>query len=187
MSRAFYGYGVAIILVCAALAVAMAPKHSGLRFEEANLEAAQASHSAQSGNASTPHSGWLLLGLLERDSDRWAVDAPCFTIDGKKAPSDDATPSVQDALALKDGDRIRLKSRQPLVILDFKNAHEKNLDKSPAGVQLDHGRDTVGIMLPETVLKIDHVEITTHANFRHLWAKVSQTESKFDLEPVTPK
>lgn len=115
--------------------------------------------------------GWLLLGFLASDSDRWESDPSfSFVLDEKTAPEASATKAIP-----KKGDQIRLLSPQPLVILDFKHSGEKKLSDSPAhALRVTRTDDFTGVVLPEhSKVVVKDVSTTPLKEFRQVWAQVS--------------
>lgn len=113
--------------------------------------------------------GWLFVGFLAADADRWITE-DSFQMNGKKlseAPEGRVIPVP--------GDHLRLIRSQPLVILDFTSTRELKRDHSPTSVPLlDRNKDFTPIVVTEgTVVVVREVQTGKVKHVREVWVKVS--------------
>lgn len=111
--------------------------------------------------------GWVLLGLITADKDRWAT-ANSFEVVGKKAPTDGYILPMP-------GDRIRLKTQLDLTILGYRKLGEKDRLKSPTTHQILTAADSTGVLLPAgTIVKVEDLQVGFPlTDFKQVWARVS--------------
>ncbi len=112
--------------------------------------------------------GWIDLGeVLTRDSKTWATaSSPTFEIVGK-APS----PKV---LLPKRGERIRLITRLPIILVDFASLGEANRLTAPLRTHHVGPGDQTGLFLEVgTIVEVRAIEVSRPSGFlRFVWARV---------------
>ena len=127
--------------------------------------------------------GWVALGILTADSEKWAGGEPGFEILGEAGRGRKPVPSIEGGppfvVLPKSGDRVRLRGPQVLWILDFKLSGEKNRLLSPTTRRRSEKTDETGITLPGgSELLVRDVQIASAARgLRIMWVRISPVQT----------
>jgi hypothetical protein len=121
--------------------------------------------------------GWIVLGDVTEDLKEWATmsDPTVRFFTGSFEFVDKQVDRRKPTLPVP-GDRIRLKSRQPVFVLDYAvSGHKRVLDPPFSVDRYLENKDKTGVVLePGSIVEVQAVEISPfYSHARIVWARVS--------------
>jgi hypothetical protein len=120
--------------------------------------------------------GWIRLGEVTPNRKKWATGGDPLALynSGTFEYVDHEVEPTRVVLPRR-GDRIRLKVRQPIVILDYKTDGERHVDEPPMLHRPMETRDDTGVWLDShLVVQVRSVQVSKVVGLvRFVWAQVT--------------